>query len=109
VKSEFGSTGGGGWYDEGSIATFWVDQVSGVLIVHKFHSWEGDVSASTFRATVLMNSPKEVRALWTTDYTATYVLLAYVLVMALFAGFIAYRVQRQRRMRAPPRRRYKRS
>jgi len=109
VKSEFGSPRGGGWYDEGSIATFWVDQVSGVLIVHKFHSWEGDVSASTFRATVLMNSPKEVRALWTTDYTAAYVLFAYVLVMALFAGFIAYRIQRQRRMRAPPRRRYKRS
>jgi len=109
VKSEFGSPGGGGWYDEGSIATFWVEQVSGVLIVHRFHKWEGAVSASTLRATVLMDSPKEVRALWTTDYTSTYVLLAYILVMALFAGFIAYRVRRQRKMRAPPRRRYKRS
>jgi len=106
VRSEFGSPRGGGWYDQGSIAVFWVDEVSGTVIVHTFREWVGDVGASTARASVLMESPKEVRALWRTDYTRLYIVLAYFLAMILFAGFIARRVQRHRRRMPPPRRRY---
>jgi len=105
VRSEFGSPRGGGWYDQGSIASFQVDQVSGTVIVHTFVEWTGDVRAATPKASVMMDSLKEVRALWKTDYTRLYIVLAYVLAMAAFAGFIAQRVQRYQR-RPPPRRRH---
>jgi len=104
VKSEYGSSGGGGWYDQGSVASFWVDEVLGVVVVHTFQEWVGDVRATAARASVLMNSPKEVRALWRTDYTRLYIILAYVLAMILFAVFIGHRVRRQKRAKPPSRR-----
>lgn len=106
VHSEYGNPRGSGWYDEGSLALFWVDEVSGMVIVHYFKEWVGDVRAAVPRASVVMSSPKEVRALWRTDYTNLYIVLAYLFAMALFAGFIARRVLKERRMRPPPRRRH---
>ena len=106
VISEFGNPMGGGWYDQGSVAAFWVEEVWGVVVVHTFREWVGDARAITSRASVLMDSPKEVRALWSTDYTRLYIVLVYIIAMVLFATFIARRVQRQRRARRPPRRRY---
>lgn len=103
VRSEFGSPRGEGWYDQGTIASFQVDEVWGVVIVHTFREWVGDVRAVTPKASVIMDSPKEVRALWSADYTRLYIVLAYVLAMVLFAAFIAYRVKRQRQRRGPPR------
>jgi len=83
-----------------------VEEVWGVVVVHTFREWVGDARAITSRASVLMDSPKEVRALWSTDYTRLYIVLVYIIAMVLFATFIARRVQRQRRARRPPRLRY---
>ena len=106
LRSEFGHPVGEGWYDQGSVAVFWVEEVWGVVVVHTFREWVGDVKATTPMASVLMGSPKEARALWSTDYTRLYILITYVLAMVLFAAFIAIRIRRQRRLRPPPRRRY---
>ena len=106
VRSEFGSPRGGGWYDQGSVAIFRVDEISGAVIVYRFVEWVGDVRAVTPVASVLMDSPKEVRALWRTDYTRVYIILAYILTMAAFAGVIARRVRRYGKRPPPPRRRF---
>lgn len=107
VTSEFGSPKGSGWYDEGSVATFQVDETSAeILVVHVFQEWTGDLRATTPKASVVMNSPKEVRALWKTDYTRTYIILGFFSAMVAFAGVIAYRIFRTRKKRLPRRRRY---
>jgi len=106
VRSDVGSPKGGGWYDEGSVAVFSVDwAVVQILIIQMFQEWVGDVNASSPTASVLMNSPKEVTALWRTDYTRTYAVGGCGLAMALFGGFIAWRIRKTRRMRPRPRRR----
>lgn len=105
VRSEYGSPKGSGWYDQGSLAFLEVEEVWGVVVVHTFREWTGDVRAVTAKASVVMDSPKEATALWTTDYTRLYIVLAYIAAMALFAVFIAYRARRQRRMKPPVRRR----
>lgn len=98
---------GSGWYDEGSVATFQVDEVSAErLVVHIFQEWTGDIRATTPKALVAMNSPKEVKALWKTDHTRTYIILGFFSAMVAFAGVIAYRVYKTRKKRPHVRRRY---
>jgi hypothetical protein len=106
VKSEFDLPRGEGWYDQGTIATVMVDEVSGVVIVHTFQEWVGDVRSTTPKASVLMNSPKEAVALWKTDRSRFYIILTFVLAMIGFAGLILRRIQRIGSRRMPARRRY---
>ena len=106
VKSEFDLPRGEGWYDQGTVATVLVDEVSGVVIVHTFQEWVGDVRSTTPKASVLMNSPKEAVALWKTDRSRFYMILTFVLAMIGFAGLILRRIQRIGSRRMPARRRY---
>ena len=71
VQSPNGLTTGGGWYVDGSQASFAAIQsyaVSswfGILTqYYTFSGWTGDTSASDVSASILMNSPKTVTASW---------------------------------------------
>ena len=106
VKSEIDLPRGEGWYDQGTVATVMVDEVSGVVIVHTFQEWVGDVRTTMSKASVLMNSPKEAVALWKTDRSRFYIVLTFVSAMIGFAGLILRRIQRIGSRRMPARRRY---
>lgn len=75
IESEYGSPAGGGWQNAGSHATISIDRSApelGGLISHDFKEWQGagitDPSLST--TTIMMDGPKNVSAIWTTDYTS---------------------------------------
>ena len=101
VKSEHGSFKGGGWYDSGATATFSVNPTSpfeGLLgylgVRYVFERWSGDSNAETPEATILMDSPKTVEAIWRTDYTPLYMLiLTLIILIALL--FLIYKLKRR--------------
>jgi len=108
VNSQYGTTSGSGWYDAGGTAEFSVTSSvpeSGIMgslgVKYLFKSWTGDSSATTPQATVLMDSPKTVTALWTKDYTQFYALIGAIggIVIALIVVLI---VVLRRKPKAPP-------
>jgi hypothetical protein len=108
VNSQYGTAGGSGWYDAGGTAEFSVTSsvpergIMGSLgVKYLFKSWTGDSSATTPQATILMNSPKTVTALWTKDYSQFYTIIGAIaaLVIALIVVLI---VVLRRKPKAPP-------
>ena len=97
VESEHGSPTGGGWYDEGSLASVSIEtEVSVSGSVYRFQGWSGHVSSNSSRVTVLMDSPARLRAhwsevseepdgdIWPVLYVATTAALASVLVATFY-------------------------
>jgi len=108
VNSEYGITTGSGWYDAGSTAEFSVTATvpeSGVMgslgVKYVFKSWTGDSSETTPQATILMNSPKTVTALWTKDDTQFYTLVGAVAAIVIALIVILILVLR-RKPKVPP-------
>ena len=71
VKSEYGGVSGGGWYKEGTKAVVEVSETEltpaeGVKSI--FVGWRGDATGESPRIEVLMNGPKNVEAVWKTQY-----------------------------------------
>ncbi len=68
-----------------------------------FDRWSGDLSASTQTATIKMDGPKTVTAIWKTDYTSAYITLGVivlVVVLVIVGGVVVVR----RKAAPPPRR-----
>jgi len=65
VTSSLGQATGTGWYDEDSLAHFYVTPL---LVLegktHVFVGWTGDYSDSAPASSVLVNSPRNIQALW---------------------------------------------
>jgi len=76
VKSRFGEPQGEGWHDEGSMATFTVTSPVGFLIQDVFTRWSGDITSTSLAATVIMDRPRTVTAIWRTDYTQLIIVVA---------------------------------
>jgi len=108
VNSQYGTTSGSDWYDAGSTAGFSVTSSvpeSGIMgslgVKYVFKSWTGDSSATTPEATILMDSPKTVTALWTKDYTQFYTLVGAIAGIAIILIVVLIAVLR-RKPKAPP-------
>lgn len=82
VSSAYGTPEGEGWYNASSVATFSVKPVEEFLIQHVFTNWSGNSDASTASASVTMNSPKTVVAVWKTDYIQLVILVGIVVAAA---------------------------
>jgi hypothetical protein len=91
INSEFGDPQGGGWFDDGSITTFSVSSPVGIVVQQVFQGWVGDYQAGTASATILMDSPKTITAVWSTDYTQLIIVIGIVLVTAAIIGFAMIR------------------
>jgi len=85
VVSEYGAPKGEGWHKAGSIAAFSISTpVAGQWSVqYLFKQWTGDSTSNSASSVILMDGPKEVTALWTTDYFQFY------LFAAIIAGTVA--------------------
>ncbi|MEM3018615.1 MAG: hypothetical protein QXO25_07035, partial [Candidatus Bathyarchaeia archaeon] len=96
VESEVGEATGGGWYREGEAAEFSVPSevpmegfwglLGGRL---RFRGWSGDIEVGTNMATVEMDSPKNVSAVWQPDYTLPYVVFGLA-ALAVTGGVAGY-------------------
>ena len=71
IESDYGEPEGQGWYDEGSTANISVTSVEEPTTKHIFTGWSGDYSGNTPTVSVIMDSPKTVRANWRTEYLLT--------------------------------------
>ncbi len=75
VVSAYGDPQGEGWFDEGVTATFSVTtpfyEVGVTDTRHLFQTWSGDSSSTSSTASVVMDSPKTVQAMWTTQHYLT--------------------------------------
>ena len=63
---------GDGWYDIGKLATVSVGNPKsepGLWSAHMFQKWTGDIDDTSTKVRVLMNEPKTIEAVWTTDNT----------------------------------------
>lgn len=104
VSSDYGTVQGGGWYDAGSSATFSVttpvDISYGVRQV--FERWTGDSQPTSPAATITMDSPHAVTAVWKTDNTILYATIALSIVAAFVLGIGLAAVAITRLPRAKP-------
>ncbi len=106
VSSDYGIVQGGGWYDAGSSATFSVttpvDTSYGVRQV--FERWTGDSQSTSPTATITMDSPHAVTAVWRTDNTILYatIALGIAAAFALGIGLTAYAITRLPRAKPVP-------
>ncbi|MGA2972766.1 MAG: hypothetical protein ABSE39_09125 [Candidatus Bathyarchaeia archaeon] len=76
VKSDFGQTSGEGWYESGTEAHFAlgpnyaVPVQSGFLREeYKFVGWSGDSNSTSELASLTMNGPRSIKAVWTLSVT----------------------------------------
>ena len=107
VDSQYGDPKGAGWYDAGSMATFYVNSsvvpASGVLgvlgVKHIFEGWTGDISTPAPRVTIRINSPLTVVAVWRTDYTTIYIIVIAAISSCLGAYVLSAR-RKTRKLRA---------
>jgi len=88
VSSDYGIVQGAGWYDAGSSATFsvtiQVDTSYGVKQV--FERWTGNTETPSATATITMDSPHTVTAVWRTDSTILYATIALGIAAAFVLG-----------------------
>lgn len=87
VTSEIGKTSGGGWYPNGSVATYSavplvLDYTEGIIPrEYRFVKWSGDSNTESLMGQVKMSSPKTIRALWQVNQTPGMIILASVIIM----------------------------
>lgn len=92
VLSQFGTTTGSGWYNKGSEVTVSVVPPADVLIRNVIERWEGpDVESRGNSATLVINGPTTVQAVWSTDYTP----LILLILIPAGVGFYFFRKRKQ--------------
>ena len=98
VLSQFGTTTGTGWYNRGAEVTVSVVPPGDVLIRNVVDHWEGPgVESMGNSATLIINGPTTVQAIWFTDYT----LLIIVMIIPAVVGFFLFRRRKQMVVAAP--------
>ncbi|MCW3975204.1 MAG: SLC13 family permease [Candidatus Bathyarchaeota archaeon] len=66
VNTEMGSAEGGGWYDEDTLAKISIieEDEGSFLFKFRFVGWKGDLDSKNSTASILMDEPKTVNAVW---------------------------------------------
>ena len=83
IVSIYGNPKGEGWYDNGTTATFSVEDKGGILIQRIFERWSGDSPDILEKTSIIMDSPKTVIAVWKTDLTLLYLILGICISVAI--------------------------
>ena len=102
VISEFGSSAGEGWYRAGSMASFSVSaSVTGPWGTrYLFRHWTGDYMGDSASGAILMDGPKEVRALWVADYSQLYTFVGVATGAVAMITVIAFVARRRRPLKS---------
>jgi len=109
VNSDYGNPQGAGWYDSGKTVTFSVlstiperDFIGILGARNVFDHWSGDYTSSNPNASITMDSPKTVTAVWRKDYTQTYVIIGAVIIASILVAMTFVRKRANLRKRSPP-------
>ncbi|MFB5646234.1 MAG: hypothetical protein ACE5R3_06535 [Nitrosopumilaceae archaeon] len=98
VLSQFGTTTGTGWYSKGTEVTVSVVPPGDILVRNVVDHWEGPgVESHGNSATLVINEPTTVQAIWSTDYS----LLIVVMIVPAAVGFFFFRRRKQMIVSAP--------
>lgn len=73
VNSPYGNPQGSGWYVSGANATFSVQSTVNYTNATRrvFQRWAGDSNSTSNQSWAIINSPKQINALWKTQYQVT--------------------------------------
>jgi len=82
VSSEYGTPTGAGWYGEGETVSISVEPEQGLFVRQIFDGWTGDLAGVQSSVSFTMDSPKDITAIWHTDYVQLYILIIVILVVA---------------------------
>ena len=85
INSMHGNPKGGGWYDDGTIATISVTSPDGKLILQRFNGWYGSIVASTKEINLVVDTAKYINVVWKADYFRIYMLAAFIAVLSSVA------------------------
>jgi len=104
VNSERSNAKGSGWYRAGSTASFSIDESSipfegplGALGArYVFERWSGDSSSTNPSASVKMDGPKTVIALWREDYGNAYAIIIVAIVIVVILLALTFALGRRR-------------
>jgi len=103
VQSQQGVSSGQGWYNAGSNAQISVttppSPMFGVNWV--FDGWQGSTQSSSQSATVLMNGPMTVTAMWHQDYTILYITIGSIIAIIVVAAIALAYVNKNRKQPNP--------
>ena len=100
--TSYGKTNGTGWYDSGTITKISVSPIS-VPIINSlnvlsgtmiFDHWEGDLDSNESSTSLVMNSPKEINAVWNKDFTNP--ILFFTFLFVIIAGAASIKNKRKR-------------
>ncbi len=78
VVSQYGNPPAPTWYDAGTTATVSLDSPSGLIVQQVFVRWEGDFSGTDPKASMAMDKPRTLQAVWTASYLQLYILIAAI-------------------------------
>ncbi len=102
VESPYEKCYGAGWYNVNSTATFSVPEsvpatdLTWILgITYRFERWSGDSTSSDSTSSLIMDSPKNVSAVWRVDYSSAYI-IGLLAVGAAVTSMAAY-LKRERK------------
>jgi hypothetical protein len=98
VSSQYGTPTGEGWYREGTIAKFSVNTpVAGPIgVQYVFKQWSGDSTSREPQSTLVMSGPRQVTAVWDTDYSLFSLILTVILGAAAILVVVTIIVSRRR-------------
>jgi hypothetical protein len=90
ATSTYGNATGTGWYDEGTTVTLSVvtpQTMSGLYGLlggkYVFSHWSGGSAANTPTASIKMDGPKTVTAVWSMDYRTPIIAFTTIIILAL--------------------------
>lgn len=88
VWSDHGNPVGSGWYDANSSVTISVTTPQGFGIQKVFDHWEGDQYSTSSTTSMLVDSPKTLKAIWHDDYTQLYLAIAAIAIMLVITMLV---------------------
>jgi len=98
VITEYGAPTGEGWYKAESTATFSVNTpVAGpVGVQYVFQRWSGDSTSTSPQATITMDGPKRVTAVWVADYSQFLLIVGIIAAAAAILAVVPIVASRRR-------------
>ena len=95
VITNFGRTLGTGWYNSGTIVDISVLPGNDILVNHVFSGWQGPVIGNVNQESteVLVDSPKILVAIWSTDYTS--ISMVTIIVIAAIVALTIYQKRKK--------------
>ena len=92
IKSSVPSVSGDGWYGEGAEARINAPKSvpARLGVKYVFKGWNGDIKSRENSLKTIMDSPKQIEAIWDKSYTTLYTNIGVALVV-IIGSFIGYR------------------